>query len=41
MDNPAAVLKTELAYLVESEFMGQFCSSKSELTYVMLDTEEV
>ena len=40
VNNPAAVLKTELAYLVESEFMGQFCSSKSELTYVMLDTEE-
>lgn len=40
VDNPAAILKTELAYLVESEFMGQFCSSKSELTYIMLDTEE-
>lgn len=40
VNNPAAVLKTELAYLVESEFMGQFCSSKSELTNVMLDTEE-
>ena len=40
VNNTAAVLKTELAYLVESEFMGQFCSSKSELTYVMLDTEE-
>lgn len=40
VNNPAAVLKTELAYLVETEFMGQFCSSKSELTYVMLDTEE-
>lgn len=40
VNNPAAVLKTELAYLVESEFMGQFCSSKSELTYVILDTEE-
>lgn len=40
VNNPVAVLKTELAYLVESEFMGQFCSSKSELTYVMLDTEE-
>ena len=40
VNNPAAVLKMELAYLVESEFMGQFCSSKSELTNVMLDTEE-
>lgn len=40
VDNPAAILKTELVYLVESEFMGQFCSSKSELTYIMLDTEE-
>lgn len=40
VNNPAAVLKTELAYLVESEFMGQFCTSKSELTNVMLDTEE-
>lgn len=40
VDNPTAILKTELAYLVESEFMGQFCSSKSELTYIMLDTEE-
>ena len=40
VNNPAAGLKTELAYLVESELMGQFCSSKSELTYVMLDTEE-
>ena len=29
VNNPAAVLKTELAYLVESEFMGQFFSSKS------------
>ena len=40
VDNPAAVLKTELAYLVESEFLGQFCSSKSDLTCVMFDTEE-
>ena len=40
VDNPSAVLKTELAYLVESEFLGQFCSSKSDLTCVMFDTEE-
>ena len=40
VDNPAAVLKTELAYLVESEFLGQFYSSKSDLTCVMFDTEE-
>ena len=40
VNNPAAVLKMELAYLVESEFMGQFCCCKSELSNVMLDTEE-
>lgn len=40
VDNPAAVLKTELAYLVESEFLGQFCPSKSDFTCVMFDTEE-
>ncbi|MGO5121846.1 AAA family ATPase [Prevotella sp. Sow4_E9_plate] len=40
VDNPAAVLKTELAYLVDSEFLGQFCSSKSDFTCVMFDTEE-
>ena len=40
VDNPSAVLKTELAYLVESEFLGQFYSSKSDLTCVMFDTEE-
>lgn len=40
VDNPAAVLKTELAYQIESEFMGQFSSSKTDFTYVKLDTEE-
>ena len=40
VDNPEAVLTTELAYQVESEFMGQFCSSKAATTNVDVETEE-
>lgn len=40
VDNPAAVLATELSYQVESEFMGQFCSSKSGSTAVNVESDE-
>lgn len=40
VDNPAAVLATELSYQLESEFMGQFCSSKNDSTYLKFETEE-
>lgn len=40
VDNPAAVLATELSYQLESEFMGQFCSTKSTSTCLKFETEE-
>lgn len=40
VNNPAAVLATELSYQLESEFMGQFCSTKTDSTYLKFETEE-
>ena len=38
-DNPAASLKTELQYLIESEFMNTLCSVGHETTSVELQSE--
>lgn len=38
-EEPAANLKTELQYLIESEFMNTFCSMDSEETIVELKSE--
>lgn len=40
VDNPSAVLATELSYQIESEFMGQFCSTKSKGSSLELETDE-
>lgn len=40
VNNPEAVLATELSYQVESEFMGQFCSANALLTNVGVETDE-
>lgn len=38
-DSPAANLRTELQYLIESEFLNTFCSIGSENTEVVLSSE--